>query len=770
MSVESTNLQPIPSLDQTNRLPYAKRLIAVLGAVTHVITRKLGRRELLREVCRILVEAGGFRMAWFGVPDVGGWVVPEATFGDTLGYLAGIRVSVHDVPQGRGPIGTALRENRSTIFNNIQANQAMRPWHLSAARNGFNSCAGFPVRLPSGELASLNLYSTECDFFSSDEEALIVEICACIGYALEFAAAEEERVEAAAQLARTQVIAKVGGWSADLLTGMSTNSPQASRINGLPTYPVPWEMYTARIDPADMTRCWQAWEHAVSTGEPYDVEHRIKVDGVWKWVHSLAEVECDVTGHPVRVVGMTQDITERKGAQETEDRFRVIFENAGEGIIVVDLEEPEGPFLMVNPAGCALFGYPKEEFLRLSVPDLHPAESLLEVLIQVEALTTGKITVARSLPCRRRDGSTFHANVASSPMILQGKKCLVGFFSDVSQQRRAESELREQAELLRMEVEERRKDQKLLHEQQRQLEDLNGALKELVANEVQKNRNKELELMESGRMASVGQLAAGVAHEINNPMAFITCNLSTLAEFFCQILRYDQLIQGIGADLPLPLRELMEESRESLGMEYILTDGVDLIAESLEGAQRVSKIVRDLQTFAREDASEHELTDLTSCLESALTLADTDLKYVAAIRKEYGPKQEIFCHPGRLNQVFMNLLINAGQAITPPGEILLRSWHDDHFVYASVSDTGKGISEEHRQRLFEPFFTTREVGKGTGLGLSIAYEIVKKHDGTIWVESKVGVGTTFTVKFPRNPDDPQGTAKLQALAPIMETV
>ena len=125
------------------------------------------------------------------------------------------------------------------------------------------------------------------------------------------------------------------------------------------------------------------------------------------------------------------------------------------------------------------------------------------------------------------------------------------------------------------------------------------------------------------------------------------------------------------------------------------------------------------------------------------------MKYVGTIRKEYGSLPKLLCNPDQLNQVFLNLLVNAGHAIVPPGEILLKSWHDDSFVYASIGDTGTGISAEIRDRLFEPFFTTKAVGKGTGLGLSVSYEIVKKHNGTIQVESKLGVGTTFTVVLPR---------------------
>ena len=148
------------------------------------------------------------------------------------------------------------------------------------------------------------------------------------------------------------------------------------------------------------------------------------------------------------------------------------------------------------------------------------------------------------------------------------------------------------------------------------------------------------------------------------------------------------------------------------------------------------------------DALESEQVLLSSCMESALTIVYNELKYAATIRKEYESVPEILCHPGQLNQVFMNLLVNAGQAIDPPGEIVLRCWHDASSVYASVSDTGKGIPEAIRERIFDPFFTTKEVGKGTGLGLSISYEIVKKHRGELLVESTIGIGTTFTVRLP----------------------
>ena len=309
--------------EDPRRLHHANRLYAVLSAVNKAMARKTGRQELLQEICRILVEVGRFRMAWFGIPDGEGWVVPQAIFGDTMGYLASARVSVRDIPQGKGPTGTSLRENRPLICNNIPANPYMIPWREVAARNEFNSSACFPVELPTGTVAGLTLYSSESDFFSEDEEKLLLDIAADIGYALEFCDSEERRSLAEAKLrrkrqalARTQDIARVGGWSADLLTGQSFNSPEASRINGLPTYPIPWERFLEIVLPEDLPRFHRAWDLSMVTGKACDLELRIKVEGEIKWVHNVAEFESDETGRHIRIVGIIQDVTEQKLAQE----------------------------------------------------------------------------------------------------------------------------------------------------------------------------------------------------------------------------------------------------------------------------------------------------------------------------------------------------------------------------------------------------------------------------------------------------------------------
>ncbi len=262
-------------------------------------------------------------------------------------------------------------------------------------------------------------------------------------------------------------------------------------------------------------------------------------------------------------------------------------------------------------------------------------------------------------------------------------------------------------------------------------------------------RTTQMKVFQQEKLASIGQLAAGVAHEINNPMGFISSNLTTLGKYHERISEFIAILFAAlsgaagGAD-----SAGVDEQRKRLKIDYILEDTPQLIAESQDGAQRVRKIVQDLKSFSRVDESEHKRVDLNECLDSTINIAWNEIKYVASLDREYGDIPPVQCYPQQLNQVFMNLLVNAAHAIEGQGTIRVRTWQEGDMICVAVSDTGCGIPAENLKRIFEPFFTTKDVGKGTGLGLSISYDIVKKHNGEMLVESEVGKGTTFTVRLP----------------------
>jgi signal transduction histidine kinase len=288
---------------------------------------------------------------------------------------------------------------------------------------------------------------------------------------------------------------------------------------------------------------------------------------------------------------------------------------------------------------------------------------------------------------------------------------------------------------------------RVIAERIQELEELNRTLEQRVHEELSKNREKDAYMLQQDKMASIGQLAAGVAHEINNPMGFIISNLGTLREYSEALTSYieqtEQLVQADAAQA-----EQLKRVKESLDLAFILNDMGPLLHESLEGADRVKLIVHDLKDFARLDEATVKETDLNQCVRSTVNIVRNELKYVAKLDLQLGTLPLVLCNPQQINQVITNLLVNAAQAIEGQGCISITTRHEDGQVVLIVTDTGKGMSPEVLKRIFEPFFTTKPVGQGTGLGLTISYDMVRKNGGDISVESEPGKGTSFIVRLP----------------------
>ncbi|MEW6514660.1 MAG: PAS domain S-box protein [Pseudomonadota bacterium] len=293
---------------------------------------------------------------------------------------------------------------------------------------------------------------------------------------------------------------------------------------------------------------------------------------------------------------------------------------------------------------------------------------------------------------------------------------------------------------------------------------------ELAANLAdQKALNKKLEaaqnqLLQSEKMASIGQLAAGVAHELNNPIGFVNSNLGTLDNYlhdlFAILNAYGEA--EVAAGPQCPQLDHVHAMKRDLDYDYLRTDIYQLMAESKDGLARVAKIVRDLKDFSRAGDTAMQWANLHQGLDSTLNIVWNELKYKCTVTKHYGELPQVWCEPSQLNQVFMNLLVNAGHAIPDKGEISITTGCRGDEVFVAIADTGTGIAPENLNRIFDPFFTTKPVGKGTGLGLSLAYSIVQKHKGRIEVQSEPGKGSTFTVWLPINPPAHDSSAVLPA--------
>lgn len=258
------------------------------------------------------------------------------------------------------------------------------------------------------------------------------------------------------------------------------------------------------------------------------------------------------------------------------------------------------------------------------------------------------------------------------------------------------------------------------------------------------------QLLQSEKMASIGQLAAGVAHEINNPIGYVSSNLATLQDYTRNLVTlihaYERALPADGLDdASVEIAEL----RRRFDFEFMLRDLPGLISESREGIDRVIKIVQDLKEFSYAGRGEAwVMADLHRGLDSTINIVWNDLKYKVRLHKEYGDLPPVQCLPSELNQVFMNILVNAGHAIRERGNVWIRTHSDGTEATVEIRNDGDPIPEAEMVRLFDPFFTTKPVGQGSGLGLSISYGIVSKHHGRIEVESSAGRGTCFRVVVP----------------------
>ncbi len=400
----------------------------------------------------------------------------------------------------------------------------------------------------------------------------------------------------------------------------------------------------------------------------------------------------------------------------SESRYRLIAENTSD--VIWSMNPHTGRFNYVSPSVYKILGFTAEELMSGLVDDFLVPESRL-LARQVISETLADIAFGnysnlfRQLelqqPCR--DGGTVWVEVSATFVLDSGGLLseIVGVSRDITARRQGEAEL----------------------------------------------RDIQAQLQQNEKMASIGQLAAGIAHEINNPMGFINSNLATLCKYIEKFERYlatiEELLEQAGSE---DACRRAEEMRKALKLGYVRRDVRALLDESAEGAQRVTRIVQDLKTFSHGDTSVMEEADINRCLDSTINIIWNQIKYVAELVRDYSELPRVLCNSQQLNQVFLNLLVNASHAIQAKGEsqgtVKVSTWSDHENIHIAVSDTGCGMSDDLKPRIFDPFFTTKEVGKGTGLGLSISHEIIKKHGGDLRVETVVGEGSTFTITLPIN--------------------
>lgn len=666
-----------------------------------------------------------------------------------------------------------------------------------------------------------------------------------------------------ANLARAQSVAHIGSWYLDIQGNVLTWSDETYRIFDVPEKtPLSYEDFYETVHPDDRPLVSKSWAAALK-GAPYDVEHRVLVGQVVKWVRIQAEIDLDKAGRPVRAVGTAQDVTERKKTElalrENEQKFRSFVENASDIIFCLS---PSGKFTYVSPNWTSLLGHDLSEVLDRPISDFvppHACEKCRHVLESV--ITTGH--KEEGIECQLMDkaGDYLWHTVSISPLKgMDGNvTAVVGIAHDITRRKQGQEELqRAQQELQQIlsastplcviskdfeflvlndtfcslfgihvdtvagkkchevmctsrchtpqcpirnvsaseeryryeltmgegteaeivclatatpyfsadysevigavinytDITERKKAEKEIAEANTKLERANRELKEMQS-----------QVIQSEKLASIGQLAAGVAHEMNTPVGFVASNFQTLQSYMNKFLKlfaeYEELAQMVeSGDRETRLQRTCEinDLRQKMKIDFVIGDLEELFSDSKEGLERVTSIIQNLRDFSRVDQSEECAEyDLREGINTTLTVARNEIKYDADIELDLAEVPSIVCHSGQINQVFLNILVNAAQAIKnqegrqEKGLIRVRTYATETHVVCELADNGPGIPQEIISRVFDPFFTTKPPGKGTGLGLSVSYDIVvNKHKGQLSVDSRVGEGTTFTVKLPIN--------------------
>lgn len=446
---------------------------------------------------------------------------------------------------------------------------------------------------------------------------------------------------------------------------------------------------------------------------------------------------------------MTQSLINReKGLHESQERHRALLESLG---VVVGQMDNNYSLRMGNKAITSLISKSLPEVLnKQCYQEFWGFEDVCPDCPGKIAMETEKTTTVE-VERQNHDGEAKILKIIATPT-FDTEQRVTGFtevIEDITEEKEASYQLKELNSCLEQKIEQRTEQ---LQQANAQLQEERIELKS--AHENLKQTNQDLKASQSAlvhkeKMATIGQLAAGVAHEINNPIAYITSNLGSLSKYQEKLRMFiDTQTSALASLENDETKKEITQVRKKLKVDFMLEDGVDLIADSIEGATRVREIVQSLKTFSRVDEAEQKEVDINECLNSAISIIWNEIKYNCELMRDFGELPMLKCFPRQLSQVFMNLIINASHAIESHGQITLKTWTSDSCIFISIADNGCGIPEENLNKIFEPFFTTKEVGKGTGLGMSVVYEIVKKHQGEIHVESEVGTGTTFTIQLP----------------------
>ena len=658
---------------QQAELRRTNRIVNLLRSCNQAMLRAGDEQELLGRICSLIVEIGGYRMAWVGYaqPDEARTVRPVAKAGFEDGYLKTVNVTWADNDRGRGPVGTSIRTARPSIAQNVLTEPKFQPWRIEAARRGYAACIGLPLTADGRTFGSLAIYAAAPDAFDPQETDLLMELASDLAF---------------------------GIMSLRMRLTLRLNE---SRLNAL--------LKLSEMTDAPLQQITDfAMEEGVRlTGSTVGYLAFMSEDESILTMHSwskAAMAQCEITDKPLVYPVVTTGLWGEAVRQRRP-------------IITNDYTAQNIPGKKGYPPGHV----PVTRHMNVPVFDEQRIVAVAGVANKSEPYDDSDVTQLR--------------------LLMDGMWRLL-------QRKRAIDTVRQLNEQLEERV------------RQRTAELADAVNAERAA--LQSLKSAQSQLVQSEKLAALGQMVAGVAHEINNPLSFVGNNLAVLGhetramrELLLLYRRLEPILQDQHPQEFAPIRELAGQ----IDLPYVLENLDDLVGRSRDGLRRIEQIVRDLRTFVRLDESDLHEVDLNEGIESTVNIVRGRARAKKVeISLDLGRLPAVACYPARINQVIMNLLANAIDACGEGGTVKLCSRRVDGGVEIEVTDDGRGVDPSIRERLFQPFVTTKPPGEGTGLGLSISHSIVSEHGGTIRFDSRPG-RTRFRVALPLHPPVPPGAQR-----------
>jgi PAS domain S-box-containing protein len=708
---------------------HLNRIYDVLSQVNQAIVRVRSRDELLSAVCRLVVERGAIDLVWIGCLDKETSAIkPVVHFGDRTRMLTEAGFYADDRPGRQGNPGRAIREGRYFVCN--ECNVCTCVPEIAPASFGFKSCGSFPL-LSGGEVwGALTLCVSEKGFFQEGEIELLNEVALDVSFALDKIEGDNQRESLREQYQRQSMFLKTLidfmpfqvfykdtklryiGWNKALERDTGLREDQ---VIGKTVYDI-WPQDVADLrERTDRQLLANPDQQSLVYEETAE-----RIDGIRRHYQTNKAIFRNQDGAIGGIIGATADITGLKMAEQSlrnsEERLTMALSASQMGVWEWDVKTDA---VYWSPECCNIFGVNNVGWAPGTFGKLVHPEDLTEARRKIIQALRERTVYKHEFRIIRPDGEMrWVSSLGKAEYDPDGEPLLLrGITQDITEQKQLEEE------------------------------------RELV----------NAQLRQAQKLESIGRLAAGIAHEINTPTQYIGDNTRFLFEAFTDIVelldRYAKVPDAIKAGESLDELILkMKNAAEDADLEYLREEIPKSIQQALDGVERVSRIVRAMKEFSHPGSTEKKQININSAIESTVTVARNEWKYVAELRMDLDPALPLVpCLPGEFNQVILNMIINSAHAIAEKigegsakkGTIDISTGAQGDFVEIRITDSGNGIREDIRSKIFDPFFTTKDVGKGTGQGLAISHSvIVKKHGGTIDFESRPGEGTTFIIKLP----------------------